>query len=175
MTSPFARFILETDRLTLRELTFEDDTFVFELLNEPAYLQYIGDKNVRSPDDARKYLTIGPLASYAKHGYGLWRVALKDSDTAIGMCGLLKRDGMDHPDIGYALLARFHGRGYAREAATAVVAHARNVLKLDTLQAVTAQENPASIGLLEKLGFRFDRMITMDGYAEPSRLFVLKR
>ena len=166
--------ILETDRLILREVTLEDDAFVLELLNEPAYLLYIGDKNVRSLEDARKYISIGPLASYAKHGYGLWRVALKSDDTLIGMCGLLKRDGMDQTDIGYALLARYHGRGYAREAASATLAHARNVFRLGTLQAVTALENPASIGLLEKLGFKFDRMVELPNYAEPSRLFVLK-
>jgi len=166
--------ILATERLILRELTFDDDAFVFELLNEPAYLQYIGDKGVRSPEDARKYISIGPLASYAKHGFGLWRVALKDDDTPIGMCGLLKRDGMDHTDLGYALLARFHGRGYARESASAVLAHAWKVLKLGTLQAVTAENNPTSIGLLGKLGFKFDRMITLPGYAKPSRLFVLE-
>jgi len=165
--------ILETERLILRELTFEDDAFVFELLNEPAYLRYIGDKNVRSPDDARSYLSIGPLASYAKHGYGLWRVALKADDTTVGMCGLLKRDGMEHTDIGYAFLTRHHGKGYAREAATATVAHARNVLRLGTLQAVTALENPASIGLLEKLGFKFDRLITLPDIATESRLYVL--
>ncbi len=89
------------------------------------------------------------------------------------MCGLLKREGMDHTDLGYAVLARFHGRGYAWESASAVLAHARNVLKLGTLQAVTAQENPASISLLEKLGFKFDRMVALPGYTEPSRLFVL--
>jgi [ribosomal protein S5]-alanine N-acetyltransferase len=163
--------ILETGRLSLRELTHDDAPFVVELLNEPAYRQYIGDKGVRSPDDARKYLSIGPLATYARHGFGLWLVSLNDSHTPIGMCGLLKREGMEHPDLGYALLARFHGHGYAHEAAFAVLAHARDRLKLITLQAVTALENPASIGLLEKLRFRFDRVITMPGSKTQSRLF----
>ena len=165
--------ILQTEHLTLREVTLEDDAFVFELLNEPAYLRSIGDKGVRSPEDARKYISIGPLASYAQHGFGLWRVALKDSDTPIGMCGLLKREGMEHTDLGYAVLARFHGQGYARESAATVLVHARNVLKLGTLQAVTTPENPASIGLLEKLGFRFDRMITLPGYDGERRLFIV--
>ena len=165
--------ILETERLTLREVTLEDDTFVCELLNEPAYIQYIGDKGVRSPDDARKYISLGPLASYAQLGFGLWRVALKDNDTPVGMCGLLKREGMEHIDLGYAVLARFHGQGYARESATAVLVHARNVLKLGALQAVTTPENPASIGLLEKLGFKFDRMITLPGYDGERRLFIV--
>jgi ribosomal-protein-alanine N-acetyltransferase len=164
--------ILQTERLTLRELTLEDDAFVFELLNEPAYLRYIGDKGVRSPEDARKYISIGPLASYAKHGFGLWLVSLKDDQIPVGMCGLLQREGMESTDLGYAILARFHGRGFARESASAVLAHARSALKLGTLQAVTTPENFASIGLLGKLGFRFDRMITLQGQTGTSRLFV---
>ncbi len=166
--------ILETERLTLREVTLEDDTFVCELLNEPVYLRSIGDKGVRSDEDARKYISIGPQASYARYGFGLWRMALKESDIPVGMCGLLQREGMEHTDLGYAVLARYHGRGYAHEACVATLAHARNLLKLGTLQAVTALENPASIGLLEKLGFRFDRMITLPGYTTESRLFVVK-
>jgi RimJ/RimL family protein N-acetyltransferase len=166
-------FSLETERLTFREVTLEDDSFVYELLNEPAYLQYIGDKGLRNLADAQKYITVGPQASYARHGFGLWRMALKESDIPVGMCGLLKRDGMEHTDLGYAILARYQGRGYAREAAVATLAYARNVLKLGTLQAVTAPENPASIGLLEKLGFKFDRMITLPGFTGESRLFIL--
>ena len=166
-------FSLETERLTFREVTLEDDSFVYELLNEPAYLQYIGDKGVRTLADARKYISVGPQASYARHGFGIWRMALKESDIPVGMCGLLKRDGMEHADLGYAILGRYQGRGYAREAAVATLAYARNVLKLGTLQAVTAPENPASIGLLEKLGFKFNRMITLPGFAGESRLFIL--
>jgi len=166
-------FSLETASLSLREVNMEDDSFIFELLNEPLYLQYIGDKGVRNLADAQKYITIGPQASYARYGFGLWRMAMKYSDMPVGMCGLLKRDGMEHPELGYAVLARYHGRGYAREACVATLAHARNVLKLDTLQAITAPENPASIRLLENLGFKFDRMITLPGFTGESRLFVL--
>jgi ribosomal-protein-alanine N-acetyltransferase len=165
--------ILETARLVLRELTIEDAMFVLELLNEPAFHRYIGDKGVRDLAGAEKYIREGPLASYAKHGHGLWRVALKADDTPVGMCGLLKRDFLDHPDLGYALLARHGGKGYAFEAASATLAHARDGLKLGTLHAMTAPENPASIRLLGKLGFKFDRMIPAPGQAEPSRLFVL--
>jgi RimJ/RimL family protein N-acetyltransferase len=165
--------VFQTNRLILRELTLEDDAFVYELLNEPAYLQFIGDKGVRSREDAGKYISLGPLASYAKNGFGLWLVALKDGNIPVGMCGLLKREGMDHTDLGYAVLARFHGRGYAYESSLAVLARAQSVLKLRTLQAVTAPENLISMGLLEKLGFRFDRLITLPGQTKSSRLFLL--
>ena len=163
--------ILETERLVVRELSLDDAAFVLELLNEPAFHRYIGDKGVRDLAGAEKYIREGPQASYAKHGHGLWLVALKDGGTPVGMCGLLKRDYLDHPDLGYALLARHGGQGYASEAASATLAHARSGLKLGTILAVTAQENPASIRLLSKLGFKFDRMITTPGQAEPSRLF----
>ena len=164
--------ILETERLTLRELTPTDATFVLELLNEPAFLRYIGDKGVRDTFGAEKYIREGPQASYAKHGFGLWRVALKADDTPIGMCGMLKRDTLENPDLGYSFLARHAGKGYAFETASAVLTHARTVLKLGPILAVTAQENPASIKLLQKLGFKFDVMINLPGYREPSRLFT---
>jgi len=165
--------ILRTERLTIRELTLADTNFVLELLNEPAFIQFIGDKGARDLAGAEKYLREGPLASYAKHGFGLWRVALQADDTPVGMCGLLKRDALDYPDLGYALLARFGSRGYAHEAAAAVLVHARKVLQLGPLFAVTAQENPASIRLLQKLGFKFEGLIPLPGYPEESRLFVL--
>jgi ribosomal-protein-alanine N-acetyltransferase len=164
--------ILEAERLLIRELTLDDAPFALELLNEPSFLQYIADKGVRSLDDARQYLRTGPLASYAQHGFGLWWIGLKASGTPVGMCGLLKRETLEHPDLGFALLARFGGRGYAFEAASAVLQHARTVLKTGPIVAVTARENPTSIKLLGKLGFRFDRMVDLAGYAEPSRLFV---
>lgn len=165
---------LETERLTIRELTLDDAGFILELLNEPAFHRYIGDKGVRDLAGAIGYLRDGPLAMYARHGFGLWLVALKDDGKPIGMCGLLKRDLLDHPDLGFALQARFTGQGYAYEAASAVLAHTRNALKLGPILAITAPENPSSIKLLGKLGFRFDRMIELPGYTEPSRLFRLR-
>lgn len=164
--------LLQTDRLLIRELTLADAPFVFELVNEPAFLRYIGDKGARDIPSTEKYLTDGPLASYAQHGFGLWLVALKDGHTPIGMCGLLKRDALDHPDIGYAVLARFAGRGYTFEAAAAVLAHGRDVLRLGTILALTAEDNTASISLLQKLGYTFDRMVALPTLTKPSRLFV---
>lgn len=163
--------ILETERLLVRELTPDDAAFILELINEPAYHRYIGDKGVRDLAGAEKYLREGPMAMYAKHGFGLWRVSRKHDDTPIGMCGPLQRVGLDHPDLGFALLARFAGQGYAFEAASAILAHVRNVLGLDVLLAITAPENPPSIKLLGKLGFQFERMIDLPGYTGPSRLF----
>jgi [ribosomal protein S5]-alanine N-acetyltransferase len=165
--------ILQTPRLIVRDLTLADSSFVLELLNEPSFLEFIGDKGIRDIAGAEKYLRDGPLAMYAQHGFGLWLVALKDGGTPIGSCGLLKRDYLNHPDIGYAYLARFTGQGYAHEAAVAVLCHAREHLKISTLHALTAQENTASIKLLGKLGFAFEQFIDQPGYTEPSRLFTL--
>jgi ribosomal-protein-alanine N-acetyltransferase len=163
--------VLKTERLVLRELILADAALILELLNEQAFIEFIGDKGVRDLAGAENYLREGPLASYAKHGFGLWCVTLKDG-TPLGMCGLLKRDFLNHPDLGYALLARFTGRGYAHEAAAAVMQHARGHLKLTNLHAITAIGNPASIKLLGKLGFAFVEFIQQPGYEEPSRLFT---
>lgn len=165
--------LFHTDRLILREFTLADAAFILELLNEPAFIEFIGDKGVRDLAGAEKYLREGPLASYAKHGFGLWAVTLHDG-TPLGSCGLLQRDSLAHPDLGYAFLARQHGQGYAHEAASAVLRHARENLQLMTLHAITAFRNPASVKLLGKLSFDFVDFIQQPGYAEPSRLFVSK-
>src|SRR5262245_51998217 len=111
--------VSETARLRLRELTSEDAAFIYELVNEPAWIQWLGDRNVHSLDDARRYIANGPVASYAKHGFGLWAVEQKASGEPVGMCGLVKRATLAHADLGFALLARHRGHGYAREAAAA--------------------------------------------------------
>lgn len=163
--------IFETARLRLCELQQADAPFLLELLNEPAFLQNIGDKQVRSIEDVYRYLEQGPRASYAAYGFGLWRVALASEGTSIGICGLLKRPFLPHPDLGYALLQRYWSRGFALEAAHATLHYARAQLKLTTLFAMTAMENPASIRILETLGFRFDRIDNFPGYATSSRVF----
>jgi len=171
MTPRPAGRILQTERLVVREFTLDDAMFILELLNEPPFRLYIGDKGVRDLTGAENYLRTGPMASYARHGFGLWLVSLKENGEPVGMCGPLKRDSLDHPDLGFALLARFFGKGYALEVASAVLGYSRALLKLGPILAITAQENPASIKLLGKLGFRFERMIDLPSYAEPSRLF----
>ena len=165
--------VLETARLTLHRFCTDDAAFVVELLNEPSFLRYIGDKGVRTEADAGRYLETGPLDSYARHGFGLLRVGLKESGEPVGMCGLLKRDWLPDPDIGFALLPRFGRRGYALEAASAVLAHARDGLGLRRVVAITTPENDASIGLLGKLGFRFERMARPSDREPEVRLFGL--
>lgn len=170
--SPSPLLPLRTERLVLRELDDADAPFLLELLNEPAFIANIADRGVRSIDDALAYLRAGPQASYAKHGHGLWRVALADSDIPIGICGILKRDTLPDPDLGYALLGRYEGHGYAIEAAAATLALAQEHLHMRRVLAITHPDNAASIRLLEKLGFHFDGIRTLPGHAESSRLFI---
>lgn len=164
--------ILTTARLLRRELTVADAAFVLELVNEPAFLEFIGDKGVRTLEQAEEHIRTRYLTHYAQHGFGLWGVVRRDTGDLIGICGLLKRDFLDHPDVGYALLARHTGQGFAKEALEATLAHARGPLGHTTLHALTALENPASIGLLQKFGFRFERILDLPGYPGPSRVWV---
>ena len=163
--------VLETERLSLRELTVDDAEFIMTLLNEPSFLRYIGDKKVRNLDDARQYILNGPVASYERHGFGLNCVELRESHTPIGMCGLLKRDELPDPDIGFALLPDFWSKGFAFEAAQAVLKDARERLQLQRILAITSLDNEASINLLQRLGFSFDEVVQMAPDREPLRLF----
>lgn len=151
--------VLETERLRLRQFAPEDAAFVLELLNEPSWLRFIGDRGVRTLDDARAYIENGPRAMFARHGFSLLVAERKVDGAALGMCGLIRRDSLDAPDIGYALLPRAWGQGYAREAATAVLAHGHSVLGLPRILAITDPDNAASIRLLEELGMQFVRII----------------
>ena len=148
---------LETSRLRLRPFTAEDAPFALRLLNEPSFLEHIGDKGVRTMEDARHYLETGPMLSYEVHGHGLLAVELKETGQAIGMCGLLKRPNLDDADLGYAFLPEAWGRGYALEAAQAVLADAQRARVL----AIVSQGNAASKRLLGKLGFAFVRLEAM--------------
>jgi len=164
--------VLETDRLALRRFTAGDAAFLVELLNDPSFLRHIGDKGVRTEADALRYLETGPFASYERLGFGLWRVAQKESGEPVGMCGLLKRDWLDDVDVGFAFLPRFWAKGYAFEAASGVLFHARDAFGLKRVVAVTSPDNEASMGLLAKLGFRFERTARAPDGAED-RLFAL--
>jgi RimJ/RimL family protein N-acetyltransferase len=165
--------VLETRRLVLRRLSTDDAPFLLELLNEPSFLRYIGDKGVRTEADAVRYVETGPVASYERFGFGLWRVELKESGQAVGMCGLLKRDTLPDVDVGFAFLPRHWSKGYAFESASAVVAHAREALGLKRVVAITSPDNVASIRLLEKLGFRFERMARVPEDGPEVMLFGL--
>ena len=150
--------VLETERLLLREFTVNDAPFILALLNEPSFLRYIGDKKVRNLDDAKQYILSGPVASYNQHGFGLCLVELKESHTPIGMCGLLKREELPDADIGFAFLPDFWNKGFASEAATVTLQDARERLKLNRILAIVNPDNDASIKLLGRLGFKFERM-----------------
>ena len=149
--------VLQTERLNLRELTLDDAPFILTLLNDPAFLRFIGDKNVRTLADARQYMINGPMASYVRNGFGLYLVELKDSQTPAGICGLLKREDLPDPDIGFAFLPDFWSKGFAFESASAVMNDARKRLRLKRLLAIVQPDNAASIKLLERLGMNFER------------------
>ena len=162
---------LETERLALREFVTDDAEFILELLNQPSFIQFIGDKGVRSVADAKKYIVTGPIESYQRHGFGLYLVELKDSKAPIGMCGLLKRESLPFVDLGFAFLPEYWGKGYAFEAASAVLDLAREVLTLKRILAITNPDNDASINLLARLGFQFQRLMTMSGDSDEVKLF----
>jgi ribosomal-protein-alanine N-acetyltransferase len=163
--------VLETERLSLRRLTAEDAPFMLALLNEPSFLRFIGDRKVRTVDEARAYIQKGPAEMYARHGHGLYLASLKEDGTPAGMCGLIKRDGLEDVDIGFAFLPAFWGRGYASEAAAAVLEYGRKTLGLRRIVAITVPDNQSSIRLLEKIGLKFERMIQLNGEGPEIKLF----
>lgn len=165
--------ILETERLILRRLSPASDAeFILKLLNEPSFLQYIGDKGVRTLKDARQYMLNGPLKSYEENGFGLNKVELKSTGAPIGICGLVKRDPLPDADIGFAFLPEYWNQGYAVESAAAVMKHAREVLGLDRILAITTPDNELSARLLEKIGLKFARMIKLSDDAAEVSLFT---
>ena len=164
--------LIETERLTLRKLSVEDAPFILRLVNEPSFLQFIGDKGVRNLEDARQYILNGPVASYAQNGFGLFLVQLKTDQAPLGMCGLLKRETLEDVDIGFAFLPEFWNKGYASEAAAGVLSYAKDVLKLPRIVAITNKDNDASGKLLEKLGFHFDRLVKLADDKAELKLFV---
>ena len=165
-------FVLETERLILRRLTRGDAVFIFELVNEPSFIENIGDKGVRTQEDAVRYIQQGPMTSYDQHGFGLYRVELKDGGIPIGICGPLKRETLEYPDIGFAFLPRFWQRGYALEAASGVMSYARDVLGLNEIAAITTPGNERSIKLLEKLGFQFQETTRLSENESTIKLFL---
>lgn len=165
--------ILETDRLVLRELEADDGAFLHALMNDPAWLRYIGDKGIRTVEDARSYIVHGAQGMYARDGFGLWLVSLKESGRPIGICGLIKRDALEDIDLGFAFLPAYRRQGFASEAARATIAHGKEKLGLHRLVAIMSPENEASGQLLEKLGFRFERMIRLTAETPEIKLFAL--
>lgn len=166
--------VLETDRLTLRHAALDDAEFFLRLLNEPSFLQFIGDRGVRTLDDARRYIAERLIDCYERNGFGLWIVEQKPSSGPLGICGLVKRDTLPDPDIGFAFLPEFWSAGYAYESALGVKQHALGALQLPRLFAITNPDNIRSIKMVEKLGFVPDGMISLSGGSPDVRLFSLQ-
>jgi RimJ/RimL family protein N-acetyltransferase len=164
--------VLETTRLVLRWLEMGDADFILQLVNEPSWLRFIGDKGIRTVDDARNYIETGPVAMYRRFGFGLFLVELKESGESIGICGLIKRDTLEDVDLGFAFLPAFWGKGYAFESATAVMEYGRRTFALTRLLAITSPENEASVRLLEKLGFHFERLARLAPEAAEVKVFA---
>lgn len=148
--------IADTERLQVRELTLDDADFVIAALNDPDFVRKVIDRGVRTVEDARAYLRDGPMAGYARDGHGLWCVVRKADGVRIGMCGLIRRDGLPDPDVGYVFLPPYRGQGYAREAAQACVDYGRQVLKLPRVTAIVDAANLGSIRVLEAIGLRHE-------------------
>ena len=164
--------VIETERLTLRQLTTDDAAFMLETLNEPSFIRYVADRGVRTVSDAVDYIATKITPSYEQFGFGFYVVELKKTGEPIGICGLVKREKMDDVDIGYSLLDRYSGHGYAYEAAAAVLEYGRSALGLKRVVAFTAPDNERSIKLLEKLGLRFENMVDLPGFDGPSKRFA---
>ncbi len=164
--------ILETERLRLREVDQRDAEFLIEVLNEPAFIRFVADRGVRTRADALDYLAKKITPSYREFGFGFYVVELKTSREPIGMCGLIKRETLDDVDIGYSILQRFWGRGYAFESAAALMKYGREQLGIPRIVGFTAPDNLSSIKLLEKLGLRYEKTIQLPGYEVESRMFV---
>jgi ribosomal-protein-alanine N-acetyltransferase len=163
---------LATARLCVRELAADDAPFMLALLNEPSFLANIGDRGVRTLDDARGYLERGPLSSYRRHGFGLYLVELGADGTPIGICGMLRREELPDPDLGFAFLPAYWKQGYAYESAMAIRRHARETLGIRRLLAIVNPPNATSIRLLERLGFRFESNTRLGNEDRHVNLYV---
>ena len=162
---------LETERLYLRRVTLDDADLLLAVWNDPAFMEHVGDRGVRTTEEAEEAMRAGALKLYADYGYGPYAMVRRDDGVRMGICGLFKRDNLDYPDIGFGVLPEFCGKGYAGEAAFAVLAHARDDLRIEELTAIVSPGNAPSIGLIEKLGLMFVGMITMPGDNEEICLY----
>lgn len=156
----------------LRWLAEDDAGFILELMNDPDWLRYIGDRGVRTVEDARDYIATRLAPPYHRLGFGLYAVELKDGGAPVGICGLVRREWLEDVDVGFAFLPRFRGMGYAREAASATLEYARSSLGLSRIAAIVSPENDGSIRLLEKLGLSFERMARPSADAAPVCVFA---
>ena len=164
--------LLETERLTLRDITLDDAEFLVGLMNQPSWIRFIGDRGVRTAEEARTYLTNGPLAMHAKYGFGLYVTELKNTGVPIGICCLIKRDALPDVDIGYGFLPEYWGKGYAFESASALFEYAKKTLGMTRIVAITNSDNESSIKLLEKMGLHYEKMVRMSESEPEIKLFA---
>jgi RimJ/RimL family protein N-acetyltransferase len=165
--------ILETERLVLRTVEADDAPFYLELVNDPSFIANIGDRHIRTIEAAREAIESGPVAMQAALGHSIYLVERKEDGKPVGMSGLIKRDSLDHVDIGYAFLPAYRGLGYAYEAGAAVVAHAREQVRLPRLLAIVSPDNAGSISLLAKLGLTFEALVHLTPDDPGTNLYVL--
>ncbi len=162
---------ISTNRLQLTEITFEDAPFIIELLNSPDWLQFIGDRNVKTVDEANAYIQRSYVHFYKKYGFGMYKMVLSETNQPIGMCGLVKRDYLEHHDIGFAILPAYQRKGYTYEAAAAIMKYASQTLKLHPILAFTNRDNIASQSLLVKIGLQFEKYIKIPNDEEILMLY----
>ena len=151
--------VAQTERLLISKFTVNDAAFFLELANTPSWIQYIGDRNLKTVEDAEKYLKDGTLKSYLEHGFGFYKLEIKETKEPIGTCGLVKRAELENVDIGFALLPKYEGRGFGFESAEAVLKLAKDTFCLESVLAITLPNNKNSIKLIEKLGMSFEKMV----------------
>lgn len=163
--------VIETNRLTHRKLTLDDAEFILDLLNQPSFIQFIGDRGVRTLEDAREYLSKRLIESYERFGFGLYLTLLKVGQIPIGICGLVKRDSLDDIDIGFAFLPQYWLKGYAFESASAVLTYAKNTLGIERIVGIATPDNHGSIRVLEKIGLQFERMVKLSADDGELKLF----
>lgn len=164
--------VIQTGNLILEKLTVDDAPFIFELVNDPSWLRFIGDKGVANLEDARDYIQQGPVASYARFGFGMYVARRKADSKPAGICGLVKRDSLDAPDLGLAFLPEYRGYGYGIESARAVMKYGKTVLGLERIIAITAPDNERTIRLLQKLGMRFEEKVRFSEDLPENLLYV---
>jgi [ribosomal protein S5]-alanine N-acetyltransferase len=164
--------LIDTNRLVIRNITEQDFHFIFRLLNEPSWIKYIGDKGIKTEDDAKNYIRTGPLQMYKDFGFGLFLVTLKENSVPIGLCGLIKRPSLENIDLGYAFLPEYTGKGYAFEATKAVIQYGKEQLSIDKIVAITTIDNLNSEKVLLKLGFSFDSLIKENNASEELKFFT---
>ncbi|MEO1263951.1 MAG: GNAT family N-acetyltransferase [Bacteroidota bacterium] len=164
--------VLETERLILRHATVGDAPFMFKLLNDPSWIEFIGDRGIKTVEDAQNYILDRIIKSYEENGFGLFLTVLKKDKTPIGLCGLVNRPQIEDVDIGFAFMPGFKGKGYGYESASAVIKYGREKFGLQKIAAITVKENVRSIALIKKLGLRYEKTFAFDGSSDMAELYV---